>query len=131
LAEGASGALADSAAKGTEGPKTKATNQNSLPWSLNLGYDRNWSPVYDNSNLQGTLNFDIARNWRIGYSKYYNLKHGEMVSESYSVYRDLHCWEARFSSSRSGVYWSYEFRINLKAIPELKVHIPRSGSSTY
>lgn len=131
LTEEASGAPADSAAQGREGPKPTATDQNNLPWSLNLGYDRNWSPSYDNSNLQGTLNFDIARNWRIGYSRYYNLEQGEMVSESYSVYRDLHCWEARFSSSRSGVYWSYEFRINLKAIPELKVHIPRSGSSAY
>jgi hypothetical protein len=105
--------------------------RNGLPWSFNLGYDQNWSRYYDNANLQGTLNFDITKNWKVSYGKYYNLKAREMVSESYSVYRDLHCWEARFSSTRSGVYWSYEFRINLKAIPELKVHIPRSGSSGY
>ncbi len=108
-------------------PKAK----NGLPWSFNLGYDQNWSRYYDNANLQGTLNFDITKNWKVSYGKYYNFKAGEMVSESYSIYRDLHCWEARFSSTRSGVYWSYEFRINLKAIPELKIHIPKSGSSGY
>jgi len=100
-----------------------------LPWSFILSYDQSWNRYYSNASLQGTLDFNLTKNWKVSYGKYYNLKAGEMVSESYSVYRDLHCWEARFSSVRSGIYWSYEFRINLKAIPELKIHIPRSGAS--
>ncbi len=111
--------------------EAKPRAKNGLPWSFNLGYDQSWGRYYDNANLQGSLDFNLTRNWKVSYGKYYNLKAGEMVSESYSIYRDLHCWEARFSSSRSGIYWSYEFRVNLKAIPELKVHIPRSGSSGY
>jgi lipopolysaccharide assembly outer membrane protein LptD (OstA) len=113
------------------GKEIKPRTINGLPWSFNLSYDQSWSRNYGNSNLQGSLDFNITKNWKVSYGKYYNLKAGEMVSESYSVYRDLHCWEARFSSSRSGVYWSFEFRVNLKAIPELKIHIPKSGTSAY
>ena len=104
-----------------------------LPWSFNLTYDQNWrqGQAVSDANLRGYLNFNITRNWKISYGQYYDIKTGEIVSEDYSVYRDLHCWEARFSSTRSGVYWSYEFRINLKAIPELKIHIPKSGSVSY
>ena len=94
-----------------------------LPWSINLGFGQNWqkSLGVSTSDLTGSANFNLTKNWNISYRRYYNIKTGEMISQDYSLYRDLHCWEARFSSSKSRENWSYAFIIRLKAIPEVKV----------
>ena len=94
-----------------------------LPWSINLGFGQNWQKNMGvtGSDLTGSANFNLTKNWNISYRRYYNIKTGEMISQDYSLYRDLHCWEARFSSSKSRDNWSYMFVIRLKAIPEMKL----------
>lgn len=94
-----------------------------LPWSINLGFGQTWQKNMgvSGSDLNGSVNFNLTKNWSINYRRYYNIKTGEMISQDYSLYRDLHCWEARFTSSKSRDNWSYAFIIRLKAIPEVKV----------
>jgi hypothetical protein len=94
-----------------------------LSWSINLGFGQNWlkNMGVSGSDLNGSVNFNLTKNWNINYHRYYNIKTGEMISQDYSLFRDLHCWEARFSSSKSRDNWSYAFIIRLKAIPEVKV----------
>ncbi|MDO9390192.1 MAG: LPS assembly protein LptD [bacterium] len=94
-----------------------------LPWSINLGFGQNWlkNMGVSGSDLNGSANFNLTKNWNISYHRYYNIKTGEMISQDYSLFRDLHCWEARFSSSKSQNNWSYMFVIRLKAIPEVKL----------
>jgi hypothetical protein len=94
-----------------------------LPWSISLGFGQNWQKNMgvSGSDLNGSVNFNLTKNWNINYHRYYNIKTGEMISQDYSLFRDLHCWEARFSSSKSRDNWSYAFIIRLKAIPEVKV----------
>ncbi|MBI4726646.1 LPS-assembly protein LptD [candidate division TA06 bacterium] len=94
-----------------------------LPWSISLGFGQNWQKNMGvtGSDLTGSANFNLTRNWSISYRRYYNIKTGEMISQDYSLFRDLHCWEARFSSSKSRDKWSYMFVIRLKAIPEVKL----------
>ncbi len=104
-----------------------------LPWLLSLSFDQSWQSGRGvaGSGLRGSVNLDLTRNWRASYSQYYDLKRGETVSRDYSVHRDLHCWEASFTSTKSGAYWSYEFRVNLKKIPEIKLNIPKTGQVRY
>jgi hypothetical protein len=94
-----------------------------LDWSISTGFSQSWQAGRGaiGSDLRGSANFSLTRNWNVSYSRYYNLKTREMVSQDYSIYRNLHCWEARFSSSKSQSSWSYMFVIRLKAIPEVKV----------
>ncbi|MDO9026664.1 MAG: LPS assembly protein LptD [bacterium] len=94
-----------------------------LPWSVSLGFGQNWQKNMgvSGSDLNGTLNFNLTKNWNISYHRYYNIQTGEMISQDYSLFRDLHCWEARFSSSKSRDNWSYAFIVRLKAIPEVKL----------
>jgi lipopolysaccharide assembly outer membrane protein LptD (OstA) len=94
-----------------------------LPWTISLGFGQNWQKNMGvtGSDLTGSANFNLTKNWNISYRRYYNIKTGEMISQDYSLYRDLHCWEARFSSSKSRDNWSYAFIIRLKAIPEVKL----------
>lgn len=104
-----------------------------LPWNLSLGLSQGWRTGQGvvQSLIRGSAEANLTKNWRASYSQYYDLRRREMVSQEYSIYRDLHCWEARFSSTKSGIYWFYEFRINLKAIPELKLQLPKSGRASY
>ncbi len=104
-----------------------------LPWYLSFGLSQGWRAGQGvvQSLIRGSIEANITKNWKINYSQYYDLRQREMVSQSYSLYRDLHCWEAHFSSTKSGLYWFYEFRINLKAIPDIKLQIPKSGRVNY
>ena len=104
-----------------------------LPWNAQLSFTQSWYAGQHivESGIRGGFSLTLTKNWRVSYGQYYDFKRREIVSRDYSIYRDLHCWEASFSSTSSGVYWSYEFRINLKKIPELKVSIPKTGQVQY
>lgn len=104
-----------------------------LPWSFALSFDQNWQSGQGvtGSGIRGSADLQLTKNWAISYGQYYDIKRHETVSRDYSVRRDLHCWEASFASTKSGVYWSYEFRINLKRIPEIKLNIPKTGQVRY
>jgi hypothetical protein len=45
----------------------------------------------------------------------------KFVSQRIEFYRDLHCWEARFVWEPTGYREGYYVRINIKAIPEIKL----------
>jgi hypothetical protein len=63
--------------------------------------------------------FNLTRNWRVEYAMLYDLVDRIVVSQNYTVTRDLHCWEAQFRRSFSGGRWEYYFRITLKDLPEI------------
>ncbi len=44
----------------------------------------------------------------------------EIASQEYAIYRDMHCWEARFVGRYYDDEWQYYFRINVKALPEIQ-----------
>lgn len=104
-----------------------------LPWAFSLFYDQNWhaGQGVTGAGIRGSLDLELTKNWKISYNQYYDFKRNEIVSRDYSIHRDLHCWEASFTSTKSGVYWSYEFRVNLKKIPEIKLNIPKTGQVRY
>lgn len=133
-AEGDSSTAApDTAGAGRPDPASAPPGDAGLPWSAWLGLSQGWRAGQGvaQSMVRGSLEANITRNWKVSYGQYYDLRRKEMVSQEYSVYRDLHCWEARFSSTRSGLYWFYEIRISLKSIPELKLQVPKSGRVAY
>lgn len=125
---------ADSAGIGHQAPaKPQAKLESGLPWSAWLGLSQGWRSGQGmvQSMLRGSVEANLTKNWKLSYGQYYDLRKRQLVSQEYSIYRDLHCWEARFSSTKSGLYWSYEIRINLKAIPEIKLQMPKSGQVAY
>jgi len=134
---GKAGAAADSAVAAGDSTALKGSGTNAgrggLPWSLSCGLSQGWrtGQGVTQSLVRGAIEANVTSNWKVSYSQDYDLRQREMVSQEYTIYRDLHCWEARFSSTKSGVYWFYELRINLKAIPELKLQLPKSGRASY
>jgi hypothetical protein len=52
------------------------------------------------------------------------------VERRFSFYRDLHCWEAVFYWIPNGSLQGYYFRINIKALPDIKIEKSESGISS-
>lgn len=95
--------------------------QASLPWrgALTFRYSRGADRSSASYWLDGNAGVFLSKNWRVDYSAHYDLKEREIVSQTFSLYRDLHCWEAVFVRRFSGQRWEYYFKINIKAHKEI------------
>ncbi|MCK4680495.1 hypothetical protein KAT82_05180 [bacterium] len=104
----------------------EAHSMGSLPgekaWdgSLTFRYSRGADPANASYWVDGGLAFSPSKRWRLNYSLHYDLDEGEVASQEYTIYRDLHCWEARFTQRYFEGEWQYYFRINVKMLPEIK-----------
>jgi lipopolysaccharide assembly outer membrane protein LptD (OstA) len=101
-----------------------------LPWSVgasvSYGGSRSkistggYTPWTSNARLNGSLGLNISKNWRFDYAWQYDVTGGLMVSQFFTVKRELHCWEMQFTRSISGdVGNEYYFKINVKNLPEV------------
>jgi lipopolysaccharide assembly outer membrane protein LptD (OstA) len=102
----------------------------SLPWQvgLSIGYRGNrdefpgsatfgrWS---SQATMNGTLGLNLSRGWRFDYKAQYEMHTRTLVSQYFTVKRELHCWEAQFTRSISGDIKEYYFKINVKLLPEV------------
>jgi len=92
------------------------------PWRLSATHvfsmGRDWRSHRSSVNLASELT--VTQNWRLKYAIYYDLSEQEVSSQSYSVYRDLGCWQAVLDRRVSGGRSSYFFRISVKDLPDLK-----------
>lgn len=101
-----------------------------LPWNLTLSVGYNGSRSRDPVNGgylpwgstargNGFLGLNLSRNWRVEYAGQYDIRGRELVSQNFSITRDLHCWQAQFTRSISGDSKEYYFKINVKNLPEV------------
>lgn len=96
-------------------------------WNLSLTHDYSWSNPAEGTGfglhtLRGAFSFDLTKKWRLGYDAYYDIEEGQLISEHYRIYRNLHRWEAevRISFERQEVqYW---FQIRLVDLPEIQLY---------
>ena len=112
-----------------EDEKEVERSVSTLPWqgTFTFRYSRGAEASTASYWLDGDAALYMSKNWRVEYGAHYDLKQREVVSQTFSLYRDLHCWEAVFTRRYSGGKWEYYFRINIKAHKE--IYIER-GSST-
>ncbi|OQY26610.1 MAG: hypothetical protein B6244_13065 [Candidatus Cloacimonetes bacterium 4572_55] len=82
------------------------------------------------SNLIAKFKLQLTKNWDVSYQNRYNLTDKKTVSQRLDIYRDLHCWQARFSwtSYASGTWNSY-FIVNIKKLSDIKVEHRESRRS--
>ncbi len=90
-----------------------------IPWSLNVRHSysitRKFSGKPDISNtinLSGDIS--LTSKWKIGGQMNYDLELKKISYTTLSIYRDLHCWEMRFTVVPFGQYTSYSFTIQAK-----------------
>jgi len=99
------------------GVKPPTTN----PWDVGLiyRYTKDFDGGKDSYWLDFQTGFNLTSNWRVEYSGRFNLSEKETAYQEFSLYRDLHCWEARFVRRESQGAWQYYFRVNIKVHPEI------------
>jgi hypothetical protein len=97
------------------------------PWdaSLTLRYSRGADPDNASYWADGSIAYSPSRKWRLNYSFHYDLEEQEVASQEYTIYRDMHCWEAQFTRRYYEGEWEYYFRISVKAIPEIQAESGR------
>ncbi len=91
----------------------------SIPWSINLNYDFNYTRRLGSSTVIQTVrmngDFSLTPKWKIGFSTGYDIKNLKVTTSNMSIYRDLHCWEMRLTAVPFGRYKSFNFQINVKS----------------
>ena len=97
----------------------------SVPWNISISYTFSYvntfvasqmdleSKTIQSINLSG--NISLTKNWRIAMTTGYDLANKGWSYTTVDIYRDLHCWEMRFSWVPFGYYRSWFFQINVKA----------------
>lgn len=90
-----------------------------VPWKLNLGILMNYSHqglTRDTSftfNVTGDVN--LTPKWKIGYTSGYDFTALDFSYTSFSIYRDLHCWELSMTWIPFGDRQSYFLTLNVKS----------------
>ncbi|MDD4052386.1 MAG: putative LPS assembly protein LptD, partial [candidate division Zixibacteria bacterium] len=77
--------------------------------------------------VQLTFNMDLTANWKIKYHQNYDLVAHETTEKVIDLYRRLHCWEAHFYWIPEGSRKGYYFKINVIAVPDIKLEKSESG----
>jgi hypothetical protein len=83
------------------------------------------------SKEQDMLNLDLHASppgWTVGVTGGWNIKDHRVTDYTIDVVKSLCCWEAVASVSRLGDRWTYDFKIRIKAIPDLAISKGLFGS---
>lgn len=107
-----------------QAPSAKVTQS----WSLSIshrfsktrgGTENHWASL--------SLRLPLTKNWLLNYLNRYDFAEKKITEQTFELHRDMHCWEGRFTWIVSGYRQGYYFRINIKALPEIKIEKGRGG----
>jgi len=107
-----------------------------VPWSLSLNYNLRYSnrisyldfvradekKIVQTLGVSGEIN--ITPKWKFTFRTGWDFENNDLSYTSVNIYRDLHCWEMRFSWIPLGIRKSWNFSINVKAsvLQDLKLN---------
>lgn len=90
-----------------------------VPYSFTFNYNIRYSRPYDRGTTTHTVgvsgDVNITPRWKVGFNVNYDIANAQITTSSFDIYRDLHCWELRFSVIPFGFRQSYSFTINVKS----------------
>ncbi|OFX22255.1 MAG: hypothetical protein A2033_07205 [Bacteroidetes bacterium GWA2_31_9] len=107
-----------------------------IPWNVNIDYSYRYSKPQLEENITQSLrvsgDLSITSKWKISVSSGYDIKLKKFTFTNINIYRDLHCWEMRFTWIPFGFAQSYNFQINVKSaiLQDLKLNKRSSWSNS-
>lgn len=106
---------------------TLRLSKSDLNMTLSSTYLESQPSVLDTS---GSVDFWLTKKWKVKFtnraSVYYKadeFKYSKWSERTYTIYRDLHCWEAQFYWIKRPAEEELWFKINIKALPKNKISI--------
>lgn len=92
------------------------------PWDASLTFRHSRGATSEDVSSWGDARvaLSLTPHWRINWSIHYDIQAAQVASQEYTIYRDLHCWEAQFTRRYYDGEWQYYFRIDIKAVPEIQ-----------
>ncbi|WP_229128247.1 MULTISPECIES: putative LPS assembly protein LptD [unclassified Butyricimonas] len=92
-----------------------------VPWNISISYNFTYSrpSPYRSPTISQIVNFSgdlsLTPKWKLTFQSGYDIKNKEVTSTSFSVTRDLHCWEMTFNCMPFGQHQSYNFEIHVRS----------------
>lgn len=118
--------------------QTQENRKASDLWSLSMSFRYSLSQSTPSSRTESfkmgvSAKLNLTKNWKIGYSTQVDLLDRSLYSQSFSVDRDLHCWEFALTWTPTGTYRGGSFVIRAKAstLQDLKWKKPTGHQSGY
>ena len=65
--------------------------------------------------INTTSAFQVTKKWKVSYRARFNMIERDLVNHSFSIYRDLHCWELSLNWTPGGMGQGINLRINVKS----------------
>ncbi len=114
-----------------------------VPWNASVSYNLNYTetkrilyrtpptiPVSNNivQSIQFRGDVNITPKWKVGVTTGYDIKTKQFTYTNIDIYRDLHCWEMRFTVVPFGPQLGYFLNLNVKSgtLQDLKLSRRRS-----
>ena len=106
--------------RNTVGKKQSWNSNVSLSYSYSASNPSNPTKNFW-ANTTSTIN--MTSKWRVSYRARFDLIKRDLVSHSFSIYRDLHCWELSLNWTPTGIGQGINFRLNVKSptLQDLKI----------
>ena len=107
-----------------------------IPWRLNLSFSYSLTQTDPDKKRKNAYmritnaEVSLTENWRIRFSGNYDFLQNQLVQSNWTIYRDLHCWEASVNWTPSGSGRGFYFRLGIKAseLQDIKLE-KRTGRS--
>jgi len=77
--------------------------------------------------IRFTVDVNLTANWRIKFSQNYDIVGGQTTDKTIDIYRSMHCWQGYFRWIPEGSSKGFYFRLNVSAIPDIKLEKSESG----
>jgi lipopolysaccharide assembly outer membrane protein LptD (OstA) len=103
-----------------------------IPFNLSLSYRYSESRSIQGATFKDhwigwRVDLQPTANWTLNYQQTYNWARHAVTDQRFELTRDLHCWEMRFLWVPTGSGAGYYFRINVKALPDIRLERSESG----
>lgn len=104
-----------------------------IPWNFRVTYNFRWSKTgFEEPNITQTTNFsgdiNFTENWKVGFTSGFDIDEKEFTTTSFSIFRNLHCWQINANWIPFGRAESFSVDIGVKAsiLQDLKLNRRRN-----
>lgn len=91
-----------------------------IPWNISLNYNFSYANQITSTSVANTLmlsgDVNLTSKWKVQYTTNYDLRARQLGSAtSFSIYRDLHCWDLSVQWLPFGYYKSYNVTLRVRS----------------